>query len=208
MTAKCFLLFLPDLGFLPVAHNCPDSPPGATGLPGQAGSKGPLCLLSQQNYSECPPTGQGGPRWPLSDTATLSPSLQARGRVGIEAGSGVVLCDQNSPPGRPALCSFLATVPADIHFCFPLPSCSSCPGAGAKGRPRPSPRDPAPGHPSTLSGALNTGLPTFRGAHSTHGPRPPTSAPDTRPNSVLTKSSPQSQRGIEVPPQKPTCEGA
>lgn len=214
VTAKCFLLSLPDLGFLPVAHNCPDSPPGATGLPGQEGSKGGAVQAPAGGMPVVPAELFRVPaHWPRRPTVATEghghpvPLTAGQRRVRIEAGSGVRSLTKTVPQDdRPFVLSW--PVPAEIHFCFPLPSSSNCPRAGAKGRPRHSPRDPAPGHPSMLSGALNTGLPTFRGALSAP---PETSDICSRHASqfcVLTKSSPQSQRGIEVPPQKPTGEGA
>lgn len=122
----------------------------------------------------------------------------------------VLSVTKKSPPGPLALCSFLATVPANIHFCFPLPSCSNCPGAGTKGRPHPSPltQRSRPGPPLDSKWCLK-----HRSAHvswCTLSAPPETSDICSRHASqfcILTKSSPQSQRGIEVPPQKPTCEG-
>lgn len=52
-----------------------------------------------------------------------------------------------SPSGPPALCSFLATVPAHIHFCFSLPSCSHSPQGRSKGVVWPLAQRSSPGPP-------------------------------------------------------------
>lgn len=145
-----------------------------------------LCLLSQQSYSKCPPTGQGGPWWPLSDMASLPLAAGGQRKGGQELALECVLCDRNKSPRTTGPGSLPATVPADIHVCSRLPA-ARLPGQ----EQRSSPGSPTPG-----------------GASSTHRPRPPTSAPDTRPILCSDQKQPQSQRETEAPPQKPTCEGA